>query len=141
MATTTKSYLCYPVYATGINLNTWTAGAAWTYNGTGGNGQQIVAINTIATPFYLCGISFSFGASADVEYIIEVGYGASGSENWLMQFPISQTRVANSLQQKSHTFLVPEPIFIPANSRIAARGANGSGANIVINSLRIIYQA
>jgi hypothetical protein len=140
MATTTKSYLCYPVYAAAINLNTWTSGAAWTYNGSGGNGQQIVAINTITTSIYLCGISFCFGASADVEYIIEVGYGTSGSETWLMQFPISQTRVANNNQLKSHTFLVPEPIFIPANSRIAARGANSSGANIVINSLRIIYQ-
>jgi len=140
--TTLKSYLVYPVYADGVTFTSNASGTSW---GGFDGWTTIVPANTITTSINLCGVYFQFGSATGAgvlqEYVIELGYGTPGSETALIQFPISYRNINGIGQSKPITILVPEPVPIPANVRIAIRGANNLTVGSAINLSKIIYQA
>lgn len=141
MSTTLNSYLIYPVYADGVTFTSNASGTSW---GGFDSWTTIVPASTITSPIYLCGVYFQFGSATGAgvlqEYVIELGYGSFNSEISLIQFPISYRNISGIGQSRPVTLLVPEPVLIPANVRIAIRGANNLTVGSAINLTKIIYQ-
>lgn len=137
---TTGNYLSLPSRNTGI----WpTSGAtAWTY------GPWFLMIDKLDSGIFVSGIQFQIGvipASLDVtmQQLFEVGVGASGSEVVKIQVPFSirMDTAACYIESSGYsTLFFPEPMLIPAGSRISVRAADSVAATVNYEAFKIIYR-
>lgn len=106
-----------------------TAGAGWAY----GSYVEVIAANTITTPFKVIGVEVS-DMVVDKEYQIGIGTGASGSEVLKQETPVKSNVATGSKRLMFDLNTVPE---IPAKTRVAAKCACetdslGCGVKLII---------
>lgn len=76
------------------------------------------------------------------EHIFELGVGDQGSEITKIQIPHSiKEDTAANYYMHDHTCYLPEMFFLPKNSRISVRVANGVATSTTYNGLKIMYMA
>lgn len=141
MSTTTNRYLAYPAAAAGISRAS-SGGAAWSFSAY----TEVVPVTTITSDFYIAGITWAWHtplAAADTtyEWIIEFATGLAASEVLAVQVPASvraDTLVGHS---PSNIYMLPEPKFVAANTRISVRVAYSLlTTSNTLSGIKILYE-
>lgn len=123
-APTTSTHMkCYPTAAPGVSIPStivaWVPGA-WT---------QIVPPSTIANAFQIIGFTVRPVAAAGE---IEFGIGSSPASS-IITWP--ETDVGDTF----HTFILPVPISVPANSEVRARLSTPGTTIRTYTDVKILY--
>jgi hypothetical protein len=138
LATTTNRYLCYPSLATGPTLTTGTSAwvnTAWT---------QLVPASGITADFYIAALATLIFPTATVatKYQTDfgIGIGGIGSEVEKIVIPLTWY-IHTAVGHAPTTWLVlPEPMFVAANSRVSIRCATSAAAAQTFGPFKIMYQ-
>ena len=139
MSTTTNRYLSYPGAAAGISRAS--SGTAWTVSAY----TEVVPASTITATFYIAGITWMWWTplvATDVTYevIIEIATGGAGAETMIIQIPASVRMDTAVGYVPSQMIILPEPVEVAANTRVAVRINYGVTASVTITAIKILYQ-
>lgn len=136
---TKAEYLSLPSRSTGA----WPASGAtaWVY------GSWIEIIDKLDSGMYLFGLQFQIGVipiSLDItmQQLFEVGIGPSGSEVVKLQLPYS-IRIDTGLgfvNSRGYSISFPEPMLIPAGSRISVRVTDSIAAAVSYEGVKLMYR-
>jgi hypothetical protein len=139
MATTTNRYLSYPAAAAGISRAS--SGTGWTVSSY----TEVVPASTIAATFYIAGVTWMWWtplAAVDTTYevTIEIATGGAGAETMQIQIPASVRMDTAVGYVPSQMVILPEPVQVAANTRVAVRINYGVSASVTVTAIKILYQ-
>jgi hypothetical protein len=124
----------------GSGLSVTASASAWVFGG-----YQLLSDRT-AYDIAVMGLRFQVtnipGAGTTTQYLFEIATGYSGKELPLIQIPYAcrmDTTVGYYLTQCLNVFL-PEPVFVPAGSRLTVRVANSMASATAYNGVKLLYQ-
>jgi hypothetical protein len=130
--------VAYPGAASGLTLTSTTA--AW------GTQTWTELTAGISTDLYIIGINYHPTliptTGTTIEMLMEIGTGAASSEVVKLQIPYSYksfTAVSFYLMTTQSIFL-PEPFFVPAFTRIAARFYDSHTAAVTYQQVKVRYK-
>ena len=140
MTTTTNRYLCYPALAAGVTRAS--SGVAW---GAGSAYTELVPINTIASTFYIAGITWMWwtpviAADTTYEIVLELGIGGAGAEVMIIYAPASVRGDTLVGYVPSNMIIFPEPKEVAANTRVAVKLHYGVAAAVTVSAIKILYE-
>lgn len=141
MSTTTNRYLSYPGAAAGISRAS-SGSSAWTFSAW----TEVVPASTITATFYIAGLTWAWHtplAATDTTYqwIIELGTGTGGAETTVIQIPSNVRNDTAVGFPSSNMVILPEPVEIAANTRIAVRVAYSlATTSNTLTGIKILYQ-
>lgn len=137
---TQGDYLSLPARSIGV----WPVGnaTAWAY------GSWYQLIDKLDSGIFVSGIQFQIGAilatlDTTRQILFEVGVGAPGSEVIKMQIPYSirlDTAVGYYKSSGYNSIFLPEPMLIPAGSRIAVRVADSFALAVTYDGFKLMYR-
>ncbi|PKL31904.1 hypothetical protein CVV43_00440 [Candidatus Saccharibacteria bacterium HGW-Saccharibacteria-1] len=137
---TLGNYFSLPARTIGI----WPVGnaTAWAY------GSWYQLIDKLDSGIFVSGIQFQVGAilatlDTTREILFEIGVGLAGSEVVKMQIPYSirlDTAVGYYNSSGYNSIRFPEPMLIPAGSRIAVRVADSFAVAVTYDGFKLMYR-
>lgn len=140
MATTTKTYKCYPSAAAGISRAS-SGSTAWSNSAY----TELVPVSTITSTFYIAGVTlmYSNNPSVDVTHEVEldIATGSAASEVVIMTVPFS-LRIDTAAGHQPVIFIpIAEPKEVAANTRLSVRVRQSlATTTITYNGIKIFYQ-
>ena len=149
MATTTDRYLSYPAAAAGVTANFNNPRTTIGVFGNFGSYTQVVPASTITSDCEVYGVTTGPNTQATgilgyYEVILEFATGTAGNEVHFATVHILNITTMSAAQHfSSNNFIFPEPIVLPANTRLSVRGcsnmqnASSSGS---IAAIKIMYK-
>jgi hypothetical protein len=140
MATTTQTYKVYPSAAGGISRAS-SGGAAWSNS----NYTEIVPVNTIASTYYIHGITLihtNNAVTADTSMGVEVDIatGAGGAEVVIITFPYVY-RIDSAVAHYPVIYLtLPVPKQVAANTRLSVRVRQSlATTSVTYEQIKLMY--
>lgn len=140
MTLTTLRYLAYPAAAAGISRAS-SGGAAWSWSAY----TEVVPASTITASFNLAGFTWCWhtpAAGADTTYqvLFDIASGGAGSEVLVAQVPCSFRGDTLVGYVPSNIIIFPEPVVIPANTRLSVRVAQSlATTSQTYTGIKILY--
>jgi hypothetical protein len=129
-----------PTQSAGVSASSTTT--AWSF------GSWVQITSGLSVVLKVIGIQFQESQNnpavdTTIERLFEIGIGASGSEVTKLQIPSSvrpdTTTYGHYLPPVNRVWL-PEPYFIPANTRIAVRVTDSTTTAVTYNGIKLIYE-
>jgi|GEM_PF-2017693 hypothetical protein len=131
-------YLSLPTTVAGAAPSS--AASAWGY------GAWVDVSTYLTSGIYIAGFQFQIENlptnDVTVMQLFEIGIGSSGSEVTQIQIPYSFRRDSNVgyYHTNEQCVFLPEPVYIPAGTRVAVRAADSLTSAIAYGGVKLIYR-